>query len=133
MNKIFLIGYLTRKPELITTKSGVSMTKFDIAVNSPLEKNKETADFFTITAFKNIAENCCKFLTKGSRIAVSGSVHTGSYVNSDGKKIKTFDIMTNEIEFLTKASDHLEGKVDKKYSNLEFTPLTRDQVEDLPF
>ncbi|MBQ9514262.1 MAG: single-stranded DNA-binding protein [Clostridia bacterium] len=103
MNKVILIGNLTRDPELSETPSGVAVCRFSIAVSRDYansEGNRET-DFFNITVWRGRAENCGKYLKKGNKVAVVGSLQTRSYEDKDGIKRNVTDIVANEVEFLT--------------------------------
>ena len=107
MNKIFLIGNLTRDPELSTTNSGISVCRISIAVSrrfANADGSRET-DFFNVVAWRAIAENCAKYLKKGSKIAVMGSIQNHSYEGTDGTKRYTTDITAEEIEFLSTKGD----------------------------
>lgn len=102
MNKVFLIGNLTRDPELSTTPGGVSVCRFSIAVNRSFASQDGTreTDFFNITVWRSQAENCSRFLKKGNKVAVIGSLQNRSY-EVDGQKRFATDIIANEVEFLT--------------------------------
>ena len=107
MNKVFLIGNLTRDPELSTTNSGISVCRISIAVSrrfANADGSRET-DFFNVVAWRAIAENCAKYLKKGSKIAVMGSIQNRSYEGNDGTKRYTTDITAEEIEFLSTKGD----------------------------
>lgn len=107
MNKVILIGNLTRDPELSQTNSGISVARISIAVSRKFanqDGSRET-DFFNVTAWRAIAENCAKYLKKGSKIAVIGSIQNRSYEAQDGSKRFTTDIMADEIEFLSTKND----------------------------
>lgn len=107
MNKVILIGNLTRDPELSQTNSGISVARISIAVSrryANQDGSRET-DFFNVTAWRAIAENCAKYLKKGSKIAVVGSIQNRSYEAQDGSKRFTTDIMADEIEFLSTKND----------------------------
>ena len=102
MNKVFLIGNLTRDPEVSVVGSGVQICRFAIAVNrnyTNSEGNRET-DFLNITAWRNLAERCGKYLRKGNKVAVSGSIQVRSYEQNGEKRIAT-DIVADDVEFLT--------------------------------
>jgi len=102
MNKVFLIGNLTRDPELSTTASGVAMCRIGIAVNrnyTNSEGNRET-DFFNITTWRALAERCGKYLHKGSKIALVGSLQMRNY-EVNGEKRSTMDIIAEDVEFLS--------------------------------
>ncbi|MBO5103318.1 MAG: single-stranded DNA-binding protein [Clostridia bacterium] len=110
MNKVFLIGNLTRDPELTTTTSGVQMCRFGIAVNrnyANAEGVRET-DFFNITAWRSLAERCGKYLHKGNKVAVTGNIQMRTY-EANGEKRTSFDIIVEDIEFLTPRADSNGG------------------------
>ena len=111
MNKVFLIGNLTRDPELSTTNSGISVCRISIAVSrrfANADGSRET-DFFNVVAWRAIAENCAKYLKKGSKIAVMGSIQNHSYEGNDGTKRYTTDITAEEIEFLSTKGDAIDS------------------------
>jgi len=102
MNKVYLIGNLTRDPELTETNSGIPVCRFAIAVNRPYSNGGEKlTDFFNITVWRNQAENCGKYLKKGSKVAVVGSLQNRSYEDKEGNKRQVTDIIANEVEFLS--------------------------------
>lgn len=102
MNKWFGIGNLTKDPELSQTPKGVSVCKFTLAVNRNFTNanNERECDYLNIVAWKQLAENCSKYLSKGKKVAVVGSVQTRSYEINGEKKYVT-EIMADEIEFLS--------------------------------
>lgn len=104
MNKVFLIGNLTRDPEIRSTQSGVAVCNFSIAVNrrfrNPQTGQQET-DFLNIVAWRQLAELCSKYLAKGRKVAVAGSIQTRTYEAKDGSKRTAWDIVADEVEFLT--------------------------------
>ena len=103
MNKVILVGNLTRDPELTETPNGIAVCRFSIAVQrdyANAEGTKE-ADFFNITVWRGRAENCGKYLKKGNKVAVVGSLQTRSYEDKDGIKRNVTDIVASEVEFLT--------------------------------
>ena len=107
MNKVYLIGNLTRDPEISTTTSGISVCRMSIAVGrrfANAEGGRDT-DFFNVTAWRGTADNCAKFLKKGNKIAVSGSIQTRNYEKADGTKGFSVDIVADEVEFLTSKND----------------------------
>ena len=135
MNKVFLIGNLTRDPELSTTNSGISVCRISIAVSrrfANADGSRET-DFFNVVAWRAIAENCAKYLKKGSKIAVMGSIQNRSYEGTDGTKRYTTDITAEEIEFLSTKGD--ETASDGAMSTVPDTGLQPIDDDDntLPF
>ena len=88
MNRVVLIGRLTKDPELrFAAGSGTAVTRFTLAVNRPRRKDGQTeADFITCVAFGKTAETIAQYVTKGNQFAVTGSIRTGSYDAQDGSK-----------------------------------------------
>lgn len=109
MNRVLLIGRLTKKPEL-DERHETPMTKFTIAVDR--RSKDKGADFIRITAFGKQAENVCRFKDKGHQIAVEGRIQTGSY-EKDGARINTFDVIADSIEFL--GSNPEQRTTDRSY------------------
>ena len=115
MNKVILVGNLTRDPELTETPSGVAVCRFAIAVSrdyANADGNRET-DFFNITVWRGRAENCGKYLKKGNKVAVVGSLQNRSYEDKDGIKRNVTDVIANEVEFLTPKSAQAEDDMDE--------------------
>lgn len=104
MNKAFLIGNLTRDPEMRTTQSGIAVCSFSIAVNRRF-RNQQTGqqetDFINITAWRQLAELCGRYLQKGRKVAVSGTIQTRTYEAQDGSKRSAFEVVADEVEFLS--------------------------------
>ena len=139
MNKAYLIGNLTRDPETRTTQNGLTVCSFTLAVNRRMKKQDGTqeTDFINVTAWRMLGENCAKYLSKGKKAGVSGSIQTRTYEAQDGSKRHAFEVVADEVEFLSPvgagalrgnsggAEGHQEG-------NGEFTKV---EVEDdqLPF
>ena len=97
MNIVALLGRLTADPELRYTTQGVSVTTFTLAVDRP-QKDAD-ADFPTIVAWRQTAEFVCRYLHKGSRVAISGELHTRNYSGQDGKSHKITEIYADRVEF----------------------------------
>lgn len=113
MNKVILVGNLTKDPELSETPSGVAVCKFSLAVSrdyTNAEGNRDT-DFFNITVWRGRAENCGKYLKKGNKVAIVGSLQTRSYEDKDGIKRNVTDVIANEVEFLTPKQSGQEESV----------------------
>ncbi|MBO7186962.1 MAG: single-stranded DNA-binding protein [Clostridia bacterium] len=103
MNKVILIGNLTKDPELSETPNGVAVCKFSIAVSrdySSSDGTRET-DFFNVTVWRGRAEVCGRYLRKGNKVCVVGSLQNRSYEDKDGVKRTVTDIVASEVEFLT--------------------------------
>ena len=104
MNKVFMIGNLTRDPELKQTSNGIAYCRFTIAVNRKYANadGERQADFFNVIAWRGTAEHCHKYLAKGSKVSVVGSLGVSNYEAQDGTKRTQVDITVDEVEFLTK-------------------------------
>ncbi len=137
MNKVMLIGNLTKDPELTTTNSGVSVCRFSLAVQRRFSNSESgpQADFFNIVVWRGLGENCHKFLKKGSKCCVMGRLQNSSYEASDGSKRYTTDIIADDVEFLgTKPADSGENSTSSTKSfakeTAELEPIDDDS---LPF
>lgn len=133
MNKVYLIGNLTRDPEMRSTQTGLSVCNFSIAVNRRKDANgNQQTDFFNVTAWRQLAELCGKFLMKGKKVAIVGSIQTRSYQANDGSKRTAWDIVADEVEFLTPM-----GEAPKPETDAESAPAdhgyTQVDDEELPF
>ncbi|MBQ7602732.1 MAG: single-stranded DNA-binding protein [Clostridia bacterium] len=135
MNKVILIGNLTRDPELSNTASGVAMCRLGIAVNrnyTNSEGNRET-DFFNITTWRGLAERCGKYLRKGSKIALVGNLQMRSF-EVNGEKRSMIDIIAEDVEFLSpKGStdgDTLTANTESQEKVVKLEPV---DDSDLPF
>lgn len=135
MNKVYLIGNLTRDPEVSETTGGVPYCRFSIAVNrnfTNADGNRE-ADFFNIIVWRGQAEPCGRFLKKGSKIALVGSLQNRTYEDKDGVKRTVTDIVASEVEFLTttRSEDEMQEIKPVKKERLSLEPVDNDN--DLPF
>lgn len=136
MNNVSLIGRLTADPELRRTQSGLATTRFTVAVDRRFAKQGEEkqTDFINIVAWRQTAEFICKYFTKGQRIALTGSIQTGSYTANDGTKRYTFDVVADGVEFTEKKQQN--GNYGNN-SNININPADDlaefPDDEDLPF
>lgn len=104
MNRIFFIGNLTRDPELKSTQQGTPVCTFTVAVNrrkQGAEAGQPEADFFRVTTWRQQAENCSRFLAKGRKVGVTGTLSLQSYTGNDGQPRSSMEVMADEVEFLT--------------------------------
>ena len=131
MNKVLLIGNLTRDPETATTQSGIACCKFTIGVTRRFSKDKE-ADFINIVTWRGLADNCGKYLEKGKKVAVTGSLQIGSYENKEGQKRYTADVVADEVEFLSFGN---AAEAPQKQADITSLEEFKGQPinEDLPF
>lgn len=136
MNKVFLTGNLTKDPELTTTNSGISLCKFTLAVQRRFAGNdgEREADFLPIIAWRGLADNCYKFLKKGSKAGVTGSIQTRQYDAPDGTRRFITEITADEVEFLSTRNGGEEAEQTKPAGKedvvTKFEPIDDD---NLPF
>lgn len=113
MNRIFIIGNLTRDPELRSTQNGTAVCTFTVAVNrrrQGAEAGQPEADFFRVTTWRQMAENCSRYLAKGRRAGVSGSLTHEQYTGNDGLVRCSLEVQADEVEFLTPRGDAQEAQ-----------------------
>ena len=103
MNKVFLIGNLTRDPELTETPSGVPVCRFSIAVNRNYasQDGERQTDFFNVTAWRSMGETIARYTKKGNKVAVVGSIQLRNYEDNQGVKRTAVDVIAQDVEFLT--------------------------------
>ena len=104
MNKVFIIGNLTRDPELRSTRDGIPVCSFTVAVNRrtrSAEAGQPEADFFRVTAWRQLGEICSKYLAKGRKVSVTGSVSVSTYTGNDGTTRASLDVTADDVEFLS--------------------------------
>ena len=136
MNKLFLIGNLTRDPEMSETASGVAFCRLGIAVNRPYQGSdgERATDFFNVTVWRTHAENCGRYLKKGSKVAIVGSLQNRSYEDKDGIKRNVTDVIANEVEFLTpKNAQGDDGESAVSTTKRETPQLEAIDDNQLPF
>lgn len=108
MNKLTIIGNLTRDPESRTTASGSSVCSFTVAVNrrrSSQNSNQPEADFFRVSAWNQLGENCQRYLAKGRKVCVIGRVSVSTYQGNDGTTRANLEVMAEDVEFLSSRQD----------------------------
>lgn len=110
MNKLTIIGNLTRDPELRTVRDGISVCSFTVAVNrrnsrQSAANGQPEADFFRVTAWRQLGENCAKFLAKGRKVCVMGPVSASTYTANDGSTRVSLEVQADDVEFLSSRND----------------------------
>lgn len=100
MNKVFIVGNLTNDPERRTTPDGIPVTIFSVAVNRRGGAKSQDAEYFRISAWRGLAENCALYLAKGRKVSVVGEIHLNTY-EKDGKTRASLEVTASEVEFLT--------------------------------
>ena len=119
INRVVLVGRLTRDPELKYTTNGIANLRFSIAVNRTFtsQNGERQADFINCVAFGRQGEFAEKYFRKGIKIAITGRIQTGSYTNKDGQRVYTTDVVVEEQEFAESKS--------ASESNAGFAPAER--------
>lgn len=103
LNRVILIGRLTRDPDLrYTSNGGVAVTRFTVAINRKFtnQQGEREADFINIVAWRALAENCGKYLKKGSLVAIEGRIQTRSYENQEGHTVYVTEVVADDVRFL---------------------------------
>ncbi len=131
MNKCTIIGNLTRAPELRTTQSGINVCSFTVAVNRrKTASNAEPgADYFRVSAWRQLGENCDKYLDKGRKVAVVGPVSVSTYTANDGTTRANLEITAEDVEFLSPRAEEQPQKPNAAQMD-GYQEVTDD---DLPF
>lgn len=138
MNKITLIGNLTKDPENSITQSGVSFTRFTLAVNRPFTNSagERVADYFDVIAWRQLADRRAKYLFKGSKVGINGSVQRRQYEDRDGIRRISFDVVADEVEFLTPRQMQAQSDHDTHAAhdnNSAMADMVEVSNDDLPF
>lgn len=116
MNKVILIGRLTKDPELnFAAGSGTAIARFSLAVTRPFKKDE--TDFINCIAFGKTGETIAQYLTKGRQLAISGSIRTGSYDAKDGTKRYTTDVVVDSFEFIGGGNANNAGGNQNSFNN----------------
>lgn len=130
MNKVILLGSLTKNPELRSTTNGTAVCSFTVAVQRRFknQNGEREADFLPVIAWRGAAEACARYLHKGSKVAVCGTIQTRSYDAQDGGRRYVTEIVADEVEFLNTKSADAQQDDQSQYSHMRLT----EDVE-LPF
>ena len=125
MNKLTIIGNLTRDPELRTTTSGVNVCSFTVAVNKRNKREgEEEADFFRVSAWRGLADICAKYLGKGRKVAVVGSVSINQW-EKNGKHGASLEVNADDVEFLSQRTE--QTQIDEQ------TKMQVVEPDDMPY
>lgn len=124
MNKLTIIGNLTRDPEIRTTSAGKNVCTFTVAVNrrKKLEGQPE-ADYFRVSAWEQMGENCQRFLNKGKKVCVIGRVSVRTYKANDGETRASLEVFADDVEFISPKGE----------SEPHYTDVTNEVDDELPF
>ena len=134
MNKIILIGRLTRDPEVRYTTSNRAVAQFTIAIDRPFTKEDGTkdTDFINIVAWDNLGENAGKYLAKGRLVAVEGRLQIRNYENNEGRRVYVSEVVANNIQFL-------ESNRNNNVDNIPEPPLENktsykpEEIDNIPY
>ncbi|MFE9279375.1 single-stranded DNA-binding protein [Streptomyces griseoincarnatus] len=139
LNRVVLIGRLTRDPELRYTPSGVATTQFTLAVDRPFANGngEREADFIPVVTWRQLAETCANYLRKGRLTAVEGRMQVRSYENSEGKRVYVTEVIADNVRFLE--SNRENGRSSSQANENKVDPFSDDgkpidiSNDDLPF
>lgn len=147
LNRVVLVGRLTRDPELRFTPNGVAVANFTLAVNRPFKNGsgEQEADFINIVVWRKPAENAANFLKKGSLTGVDGRVQTRSYDNNEGKRVFVTEVVAESVQFLEPRNSNNQSQggnsgqqKSQRSNNYDNDPFSNDgsidiSDDDLPF
>ncbi|EPU1811122.1 single-stranded DNA-binding protein [Listeria monocytogenes] len=119
MNRVVLVGRLTKDPDLRYTPAGVAVATFTLAVNRTFtnQNGEREADFINCVVWRKPAENVANFLKKGSMAGVDGRVQTRNYEDSDGKRVFVTEVVAESVQFLDPKNNNVEGSTSNNYQN----------------
>lgn len=131
MNSLTIIGNVTRDPELRTTPSGKNVCSFTVAVNRRKKvEGQPDADFFRVSAWEQLGDVCQKFITKGKKVCVIGSVGVHTYTNQKGETVASLEVLAREVEFLSPRQEEAPAQPVQKDQQ---TGMEVVDTADLPF
>jgi len=143
LNKLFIIGNLTRDPELRSTQGGIPVCTFTVAVNRRRASNAEAgqpeADFFRVTAWRQLGENCNRYLSKGRKVCVVGNVQVNTYTANDGTTRASLEVTADDVEFLSPRGEGGDGGMPRQAeasaspSPSQNSGFVKVDDEELPF
>lgn len=135
MNKVALVGRLTRDPEIrYASDNQLAVTRFTIAVNRTFKREgQQTADFLPVVVFGKSAENCHKYLGKGRLVSVAGRLQSRTWDDQEGKRHYSYDVIADEVNFLDRGGDSRPQSTEGSFGEEpeDFHPV--DEEDDLPF
>lgn len=135
MNKVILMGRLTSEPEIRYTagENGTVVARYTLAVDRKYNREQQSADFIMCVAFGKAAEVAEKYLHKGTKIAITGRIQTGSYTNREGARVYSTDVVIEEQEFAESKKNTQNGSSTDQSSGDGFIPIPDDIADGLPF
>ena len=140
MNKLTIIGNLTRDPETRVTSAGISVCSFTVAVNRRRSKdsgNAPEADFFRVSAWRQLGENCQRYLAKGRKVCVVGPISVSTYQGNDGQTRASLEVMAEDVEFLSSRNedggDYRPADNTAPQGGAQPSGFVQVEEDDLPF
>lgn len=135
MNSLNIIGNLTNDPTVRATAQGITVCDFTVAVNRR-QKGDQEADFFRVTAWRQLGENCSRFLSKGRKVAVRGPVSARTYTAKDGSTRVSLEVTAEDVEFLSPRTE--QEMREEQYQQQERMAIQNEgfqvvETSDLPF
>jgi len=133
LNRVVLIGRLTRDPELRYTASGVAVARFTLAVNRNYknQQGEREADFINITAWRGLGENCANYTRKGSLVGLEGRLQVKSYENQEGRTVWTTEVVADDVRFLesknNSTNDNNSGDSNRGYNQNQSKKQMQEQ------
>ena len=133
MNKLTIIGNLTRDPEVHTTSEGKNVSNFTVAVNRRKKiENQPEADFFRISAWGKLGELCAKYLAKGRKVCVFGTVSVSTYTAQDGSTRASMEVYAEDVEFLNSSGGN-STQESVNEAPVQAGGFTAVETDSLPF
>ncbi|QKQ06028.1 single-stranded DNA-binding protein [Staphylococcus saprophyticus] len=132
INRVVLVGRLTKDPEFRTTPSGVNVTNFTLAVNRTFTnaQGEREADFINVVVFRKQAENVNKYLFKGNLAGVDGRIQSRSYENNEGKRVFITEVVADNVQFLEPKNTNSNQQSSKQANAFDNNDI---DDRDLPF
>lgn len=131
MNKVFLIGRLSRDPELRHTSNNTPVCQINMAISRPVSQGKDPeTDFINVVVWNKQAENLVKYVKKGNQIAIEGRIQTRSYDNEEGKKVYITEVLANHVEFIGSNSNKTNDNQTQVQDNK--TSYTAEEIDNIP-
>ncbi len=131
MNKVVLIGRLSRDPELRHTSNNTPVCQINMAISRPVSQGKDPeTDFINVVVWNKQAENLVKYVKKGNQIAIEGRIQTRSYDNEEGKKVYVTEVLANHVEFIGSNSNKTNDNQTQVQDNK--TSYTVEEIDNIP-
>ena len=130
LNRVALVGRLTRDPELRRTSSGKAVTSFNLAVERNFKSDDQEADFINCVCWGKIAENTERYCSKGSLVSVDGRIQTRNYENNQGQKVYVTEVIADSVQFISTRNNNTATAAPQPQSNSYVPNEPIQQFED---